>query len=52
MYCPNPTCFIKGTTGKFCCNCGKKLVEDLRCECKSVVNSDKFCRSCGKEQGK
>ncbi len=52
MYCGNPVCFIKGTTGRFCFRCGKILVEDLRCECKSVVNGEEFCRSCGKEQEK
>lgn len=52
MYCPNQVCHIKGTIGKFCVFCGTRLDEDRVCVCGTVVNGDKFCKECGREQKK
>lgn len=49
MKCPNKECCIDAQVGKFCINCGIKLVELDKCDCGTSIYSDeKYCRNCGK----
>jgi len=51
MICPNKKCSIGATVGVFCCVCGSKLVNGLKCkgcgESEYLCKDDKICRWCG-----
>jgi len=51
MRCPNEKCHISGTVGNYCCMCGTKLEDSLRCEqCKEIIyENENYCRECGHE---